>query len=716
MANVRTKSVAQQCVSDLRSALYEGACVGAAEVGHAIDAEGYAQLWFNRLIGLRYMEVHGFLPGGYRLFTDEDGLYSLQTACYVDVLEGEDLKSLLEALSSGDDRAAFLIVLEWLCEQLAISIPQVYGQSSLDSVGLLPISLCRKDGALDSFVSTMTDSNWSNVGVFGLLYQTYGQLSADFLEKTVVHPFATPEWMSSYLAQNTILRSLGRSGDGYPAYAKRVDEPLVARKKAVDLRLCDPACGSGMLLAAAFDVLMDCYASEGYSAAEASHLIVDTNIAGFDIDPRAVQICALVMAMKAREHDRRFFRCGVSPKVEVIEANRTFGAFSLVDGCDSLLGFYDVVLCDPPFLGSGNYSAEQATWFRKNYPDSFKDIAAAFVECCSKLAKADGFCGTLIPLVWLYIESYSGGRKRMLEERSVVSLVKMDHASLGRAWGAMALLVFGNMKTSCPGCYIDLGVVGQLDEQFKLASEALKDCASPIRYDVDAASLEQMPATAFSFSMCRSAFEAMRKYESLDNSTVLLNGLSTGDNNRFIRKWWEVSKEKVYFRDENNGKKKWFPCANSGGYRKWYGNNDDYVNWANEGVELEKYPGAMLRNTQSYFKENVGWGKGSAEAFAARFYPSGGLFTATGLTSMGKDHARNLEVLATLNSSIARYFISRLSPTQSKSTGDIGKVPFAVSGNLEIERLSAECVELARLDDFGVETSDGFVRRGCPLL
>ena len=716
MVATKTKNAIQACVSDLRDALYEGVCVEASIAGLALDAEEYTQLWFNRLIGLRYMEVHGFLPGRHRIFTDENGASALQTARYIDVLEGKELKKLLVELSNGDERAALLTVLDWLCEQLSPAIPQLYGDSPYGESHFLPPSICRKGGMLDSFVLAMGDSFWDSVDVFGSLYQAYGEISPGYFEKTALQPLATPAWMSAYLAQNTILRSLGRPGDKAAFYAKRAEEPLAARRRTEVIHVCDPACGSGMLLAAAFDVLMDCYVSDGYSSVEATNLITNANITGFDIDSHAVQVCSLVIAMKAREHDRKFFKRNISPKVVAIDSACSYGAFSVAEEHGPLHGPYDVVLCDPPFLGSGNYSTEQALWFRRNYPDSFKDISAAFVECCSKLAKPDGFCGVLLPLVWLYIESYAGGRKRMLEERSIISLVKMEHVSIARAWGAMALLVFGNTKTSCPGCYVDLGVVGQLDKQAKLASVALRDNASPIRNDVDAGSLKQMPAYAISFSMCRAAFDALRKYHSLDSSTNLLNGLSTGDNDQFVRKWWEVSQAETSFRDKDYHKKKWLPCANSGGYRKWFGNNEDYVNWANDGAELKRFPGAMLRNAQSYFKENVGWGKGSAEAFAARFYPSGGLFTATGLTSMGRDHARNLEVLATLNSSIARYYISRLSPTQSKSTGDIGKIPFAASGDYEIARLSEECIELARLDDNAIETSDGFAIRGCPLV
>lgn len=86
-----------------------------------------------------------------------------------------------------------------------------------------------------------------------------------------------------------------------------------------DIRLCDPACGSGHMLTYAFDLLYRIYEEEGYAPAEIPNLILTKNLYGIEIDERAGELAAFALAMKARERDRRFLEHPVQPHIRVLE-------------------------------------------------------------------------------------------------------------------------------------------------------------------------------------------------------------------------------------------------------------------------------------------------------------------------------------------------------------------------------------------------------------
>lgn len=182
-------------------------------------------------------------------------------------------------------------------------------------------------------------------------------------------------------------------------------------------------------------------------------------------------------------------------------------------------------------------------------------------------------------------------------------------------------------------------------------------------------------------------------------------GLATGDNNRFLREWWEIA---------GNANKNWVPCTKGGGFRKWYGDAEWLIDWSDEGKELASYPGSVIRNPSYYFKEGCTWGMISSSKISLRLMSSNFVFTNAGLACIGDGHQQNLFALALLNSSIIELALSFIAPTMNFSNGDLGKLPVIFSNDQPIEELSERCVSLSKTDWDSQETSWDFKRS--PLI
>lgn len=191
-------------------------------------------------------------------------------------------------------------------------------------------------------------------------------------------------------------------------------------------------------------------------------------------------------------------------------------------------------------------------------------------------------------------------------------------------------------------------------------------------------------------------------------------GLQTGNNDRFIREWWEVSQSRSSFdcksREEaaTNGKR-WFPYNKGGEFRKWYGNQEYVVNWESDGKEIDDFrPRSVVRNPLLHFRESISWSKIGSGDSAFRFFPSGFAFADAGLSIFSDIETLN-RVLAYANSSVAHTELTAIAPTLNFEVGQISALPIIS----ELEKLDDGITELLiRMSQFdwnSYETSWDFV-------
>ena len=180
----------------------------------------------------------------------------------------------------------------------------------------------------------------------------------------------------------------------------------------------------------------------------------------------------------------------------------------------------------------------------------------------------------------------------------------------------------------------------------------------------------------------------------------MLLGFQTGDNNRFLRFIWEPSVNALFH--------KWVPCTKGGPFRKWNGNIEYCVNWENDAAEMHKCKGAIFRNEPFYFKsDGTTWSTVSAGKPSFRFFEKKYLFETKGSVCFPKD-CNLFTLMGFLNSNVAYYYLSALSPTLDYHEGPVGRLPFVLSDNKSTSLLVQDNVSISKHDWDSHETSLDF--------
>jgi len=186
------------------------------------------------------------------------------------------------------------------------------------------------------------------------------------------------------------------------------------------------------------------------------------------------------------------------------------------------------------------------------------------------------------------------------------------------------------------------------------------------------------------------------------------HGLSTCNNFRFLRFWWELGTNSIAFncldsRQAEDTNKTWFPYMKGGSFKRWYGNQSFVVNWRHDGLEIKldivrKFPylkgnwGMVVTNPDYYFHRGVTWPNILSGRFSARLSPGGFIFDVSGSSAFSPDI---LLLLAVLNSAFAQYALKLINPTINVQIGDIARLPFPTTGNDAVEHLVGQAIVLA---------------------
>ena len=358
------------------------------EDGWAQVMEEAAYTWFNRFCALRFMEVNGYLPSHVRVFTDEDNQFRpqiLTEAIHLE-LEGLDRNRVLALKEREQTEELYKYLLMTQCNALSPVLPEMFQPLADYTELLFPDNLLREGSVIERMITMIPEEDWRDaVQIIGWLYQYYNSEKKDevfaALKKNVkitkenipaATQLFTPDWIVRYMVEN----SLGRLWlEGHPdargqllptaeeqaAFAagareerepkwhyyleEAPQEPQVQAQLAAlrreyaaltpeQIRVIDPCCGSGHILAYLFDVLMQIYGTYGYTTREAVASIVENNLYGLDIDPRAAQLANFAVMMKARQYDRRWFSRGIQPHVYAIVESNHVEPFAVTAFCD----------------------------------------------------------------------------------------------------------------------------------------------------------------------------------------------------------------------------------------------------------------------------------------------------------------------------------------------------------------------------------------------
>ena len=309
-----------------------------------------AYIWFNRFCALRFMDVNRYNRMG--IISPAEGhsqpeiLAEAKMGHIDDTVVPESIRRQVVALVNGSTPSqdpqgeAYCLLLVAACNDGFKTLPYLFERIADYTELLLPDDLLSVNSILAYIREAMTPEVCEDVEVIGWLYQYYISEKKDEvfdgLKKgkkitpeniPAATQLFTPHWIVRYLVENSLGRLwlLNRPHSKLAArmdYYIRPEQPETDFLKIIspeELKVCDPACGSGHMLTYAFDLLYAIYEEEGYPSAEIPAMILKHNLYGIEIDERAGSLAAFALAMKARDRNRGFFRQRVSPNICVLE-------------------------------------------------------------------------------------------------------------------------------------------------------------------------------------------------------------------------------------------------------------------------------------------------------------------------------------------------------------------------------------------------------------
>ena len=392
----------------------------------------------------------------------------------------------------------------------------------------------------------------------------------------------------------------------------------------------------------------------------------------------------------------------------------------LVEIAAMLAQKYDVVVTNPPYMGVSNASTKVQELVKKEYPDSKSDLFAVFIERCGKMLRQNRYQAMITQQSWMFLSSFEKLRTKLLQ---TVDIVNMAHL------GARAFEEIGGevvQTTSFVICKSHIvnykGTYCRLVEPTSQQGKEDMFLAGENRYAADQSNFSKIPGSSVAYWLSSKAVTAFEKGKALGKLENVCGGLTTGDNNRFLRLWFEVDFPLISFNTNSMQETEemiytWYPMTKGGDYRKWYGNNEYVVNWRNNGEEIKywvthnpsdpntKHWSRRLFNTESYFKRVITWSGISGGAPSMRIadhsiFGSG----AKAIVPEGKDEF----YIAYLNSIVALMYLGALSPTLNYESGHIASLPVTISDDDRISNIVKENIKVSKHDWDAYETSWDF--------
>ena len=372
---------------------------------------------------------------------------------------------------------------------------------------------------------------------------------------------------------------------------------------------------------------------------------------------------------------------------------------------------YDAVIANPPYMGAKGMNADLKDFAKTNFPNSKSDLFAIFIERGFGWLKKVGLNSMVTMQSWMFLSSYEQMRDSILSHRTIENMVHMGNGVMKIAFGTNAT-IFRNIQLSGYKGFFsyadnkDINAEG-VPYEFPVKNERLAIVSSDY--------FQKIPGSPIAYWASSLQFSMFDSHPLLTSIANVAEGTTTGDVNRFLKMWHEIDVNGLGIgfdsreRAKDSGKK-WFPYNKGGEYRKWFGNNDYVVNWAEDGKELRQYQGSFLRGEKFYFKAGLTWSKVSSGILSFRLFDEGFLFDTGGLCAFSD----NIEYIAAiLNSKVSLDIMSILAPTLNFTVGTVSSLPI-VEGIPRLTENANRLKSLSKSDWDSYETSWDFTKH--PLL
>lgn len=367
---------------------------------------------------------------------------------------------------------------------------------------------------------------------------------------------------------------------------------------------------------------------------------------------------------------------------------------------------YEIAITNPPYLGAGSTSDRFLKYIKKNYIAGRTDLFAVFMKRCFMFAKRNGFVSMITMQAWMFQSSFLEIREQLLENE-MSSLIHLGSHAFEEISGeivqTVAFVYSKKTKDKKKACFIDLSKVDTAQEKEK---EFLKRSN---RYYCDSEMFRSLPGMPFAYWISPAVEHAFLHSIPLSDLGKARRGLQTGNAQRFIRYWYEVSYNEITFPKDFCNKEDvvWVLENNGGSVRKWYNSIMNIVLWEKNGKAIKECPSSIIPSEDLYFKKCITWNKLTTKGLALKLQDAGIIPGDLSPFFMADDEKRFIYCFGFMNSCVAEYMMKVLNPTITTPTGDVAKIPVIINYD-EFERIKDlvhQCVAISREDSSYNETS-----------
>lgn len=384
---------------------------------------------------------------------------------------------------------------------------------------------------------------------------------------------------------------------------------------------------------------------------------------------------------------------------------------------------YEVVVTNPPYLGSSRFNDKLDAYVKEHFKDEKSDLSMVmYRQSLDSYSVHNGLVAFITTSSWMFLSSFEKLRRYIMQNKSFVSIVDFGSELFEGKVGH-------NVITSwiTRNAQIDANLLGirLVEYCYSRRNEKITEFHNRRNWHyVKQSNFAKIPGAPVAYWVSENVIKTF-EYNKIGDVAKPRQGLATGCNDIFLRYWDEVDCNKINFaaisiKNAVESAKKWFPYNKGGDYRKWYGNNEFIVNWEQDGNLIRNFKNeqgklrSRPQNTDYYFKESFSWSLITSGGISFRYKPKGFIFDVAGMSCFTD---KNLEYfLALCNTPVVDAYMKIIAPTINYQAGDIAKIPviYKQECNEQVTALVKENISFSKSDWDAFETSWDFTKH--PLV
>ena len=385
----------------------------------------------------------------------------------------------------------------------------------------------------------------------------------------------------------------------------------------------------------------------------------------------------------------------------------------LVQVAQALAQKYDVVVTNPPYMGINGVNIKLSEYVKKIFQDSKADLFAVFIEQCKNMAREFGFQAMITQHAWMFLSSFESLRKKLIENQTIIDMAHLGARAFEEIGGEVVQTTAFVRNNYRVANYI--GKYCRLIEQTTQKGKEDAFISNDYCYCMKQENFSKIPGSPIAYWATESIMAVFIRGKSLDSYADCCTGMQTGNNDLYVRYWFEVN-EQNFGRNDKRAKAKWVKYNCGGDSRKWYGNHLRVVNWEEDGKKIRNEKGAVIRNESYFFHEGISWKRIGSSDFFLRYLPEGFIFDQAGDSMFLFKKALLKYILGFVNTKVAFEMFRFIAPTLNLTAGNMNKLPIIIeeiqTGIVDV--IVGNCIDEERLDWDSFETSWDFQQH--PLI